>query len=188
MGANGSASAGLRRFEQHLRNDESFDRLEPERRRAKTHSSARTADKRRLNIHTAEWEVMMIVGKDAAVGSAFKVPHFNTVNLGVFLSDDKVRDANPGFDGFERVFALVPQPDQSWKRVDLAYNPGYQGTGRDNHVASLQAGVNGWVTPSGELISVDYDQLRVQGVAFGMDTNVGTIWLQAPNQNTPLTF
>jgi hypothetical protein len=39
---------------------------------------------------------------------------------------------------------------------------------------------------SGSVWGVDGPTLQTNGVAVGLDTNVGTIWTQAPGQNWPV--
>jgi hypothetical protein len=94
--------------------------------------------------------------------------------LRVEVRDYEVRRQAPGFNGTEQVFALIPREGAggqvSWERFDLAYAPpqGYRYRSHDEHVAWIDA---------------DPQVVRAHGVAFGMETNVGTLWLQEASNN-----
>jgi hypothetical protein len=99
-----------------------------------------------------------------------------TVFLQVKTNDQAILNQASGFDGMERVFALLPRETEKglqWERVDLKYV--YSNAERnfiaDTHMLSLPRA------------DADAAALNKYGVAFGMDTNVGTLWLQYPDHN-----
>lgn len=103
--------------------------------------------------------------------------------MSVSVPDGQIRAMNPGFDGMEQVFALVPRPSGAWDRVDLSYtssgttaamNTG-PGNGRYSYVPSDHHET--------VIALVDIKTIRREGIAFGIDTNVGTLWLQAAGKN-----
>ena len=108
-----------------------------------------------------------------------------SLHLQVSVDDDSVRSRAAGFNGYERVFALVPERrdgELSWQRQDLSYSGSwsYGGSSRvggrpqptyDNHSESLRPD------------AVDPRTIEEEGIAFGMDTNVGTLWMQTLGDN-----
>ena len=112
------------------------------------------------------------------------------LHLQVSVDDASVRQKHAGFNGYERVFALVPEWQAGrvvWQRHDLRYRGSwsYSGSSRaggtrqptyDNHGASLQPR------------SLDPRTISELGIAFGMDTNVGTLWLQTADDNYQPTW
>jgi hypothetical protein len=93
-------------------------------------------------------------------------------HLQVEVRDDEIRKQVSGFDGLERVFALVVEGDGGsrnpyrWVRKDLAYTGDVNGA--DVHSFS------GFLRP---------ENAHKFGIAFGVETNQGTYWLQTPDQN-----
>jgi hypothetical protein len=129
---------------------------------------------------------MSIIGRKSTPNVTVQLmepaPGIKRVGLAVTVDDQQVRRGHPGFDGMERVFALVPrgQPGcTSWQRVELRYNrtiPANPQTATplvDDHEAYLNGD------------GFDFPAIRREGVAFGMDTNVGTLWLQTRGKNFP---
>lgn len=114
------------------------------------------------------------------VGSGVKVtpqlfqdinsPDHAGVGVGVRFYDQTVRQQVDGFDGLERVFALVPADPAGtkWNRVNLQHKPAWSSHGSDFHHAFAQASVEG---------------VMKHGVAIGADTNTGTLWFNRPEQN-----
>lgn len=97
------------------------------------------------------------------------------------INDAMLQQKHPGFDGLERPFVLVPRRAAgalSWERFDLAYDHTIdQGATLPNAREDVYT-----TTP----IRLSSDQLEIvvaQGVAFGLDSNVGTIWAQDPGRN-----
>lgn len=99
------------------------------------------------------------------------------VSLMVKVEDSALRRVLPGFDGLEKAFALLPQPDGHWRRVDLKYN-GTSGTELGPHTDFHTHYVD-----SPFFSDAEVDAVRRSGVAFGLETNVGTVWLQDPGDN-----
>lgn len=104
------------------------------------------------------------------------------VRLAVVVEDAELQSEYAAFDGFEHVFALVPRRGSDgvviWEGHNLPYrytsHHGYCGEKRsDRHETE-------W------LPDLDVETIMELGVAFGMDTNVGLVWLQQPNENFPL--
>lgn len=106
----------------------------------------------------------------------------NTLHIGVNVQDAKLRETRPGFDGLEHAFALVPERDGfdgqvKWARKELgtyeSFNFGAADrmTFLDFHSLTFTPG--------------QYDSALVSrlGVAFGLETNVGLLWLQRPDGN-----
>jgi hypothetical protein len=95
------------------------------------------------------------------------------VKLRVEVDDHRLSQQIPGFDGLERLFALVPTETQNpqapvvWKRYELSYVATTFG-GHDHHWGDAEA------IP---------ETVQKYGIAFGMETNRGTYWLQHPGQN-----
>lgn len=128
-------------------------------------------------VTTAEWRDL-VVGTPT-YGDPATEPF---LRLEVVVDDAAVAAQVGGFDGLEQVFALVPRRlgDGSlrWESVDVPFvGPelsGYYGeVRRDRHETEWLRGL-------------DVATARELGVAFGMDTNVGTVWLQGPDENTPV--
>lgn len=102
--------------------------------------------------------------------------------VAVDVRDDYVRNQVPGFDGLERVFTLIPKDEagKTWARRDLGFlrtihSPAI-GSAIDEHLA---------IVP---LDPGDATNIGHQGIAFGMDTNCGTLWFQEPGHNVvPVT-
>jgi hypothetical protein len=70
------------------------------------------------------------------------------------------REEVPGYDGHGQAFALVPNGSQ-WERVSLV---------GDAHLAAVVS-------------NPDRTTIAAKGIAFGITTNRGTIWLQDPHGN-----
>ena len=104
----------------------------------------------------------------------------------VDVDDQKVQANVPGFNGLERAFALFPYEEDgkvAWKRVELTYDRKQSCSGDDVHGFWItRKDINSpWLTPAGE--KIDFQAANKYGVAFGLDTNVGTVWLQGPDDN-----
>lgn len=98
----------------------------------------------------------------------------------VEVDDEALRKAHPTFDGLERPFVLVPRAaaggEPSWKRIDLPY----VGQSTRGYIA-MRA-----IDPYERQLRVSYADLeivRARGVSVGLDTNVGTLWAQARDDN-----
>jgi hypothetical protein len=89
------------------------------------------------------------------------------------VDDDAVRQQADGFDGTERAFALLPRETAggiTWERKDLHWQGALDGR-NDHHWLAVDSS------------SVDEAAVARHGVAFGLDTNVGTLWLQRGDAN-----
>ncbi len=106
------------------------------------------------------------------------------LSVEVKVNDDQIRHDNPGFDGLESVFALVPRRadgDVRWERHNLAY----AGSSRRIVGGELFSG-----RPQKRddlhrlhLKGVDAQTVQELGIAFGAQTNVGTVWAQSLGAN-----
>jgi hypothetical protein len=76
------------------------------------------------------------------------------------------------FDGLERAFVDVPGTDGDIRRVFLDFfgRENASTTMIDHHVTVLQTG------------SFDRAAVRLRGVRVGLETNLGTVWLQGPDE------
>ena len=95
----------------------------------------------------------------------------NDLSLGVALA----RQGLGGFNGLERPFALVPSEREgrvTWWRHELRF----AGT-RHEGLASHDA------FESDVISQVDRRAVEKYGIAFGLETNRGTVWNQAPGEN-----
>lgn len=104
----------------------------------------------------------------------------NQLTLGMKVNDFAVRQRLHGFDGLERPFALVPSERDgqvTWWRHELRFK----------HVESEGlASVDAY--ESAPVTNVDRAAIEKYGVAFGMETNRGTVWNQDPGQNEPVLW
>jgi len=108
---------------------------------------------------------------------------FLTIN--VTVEDDLLRRSRPTFDGFERPFALIPRADGDavrWERLDLPF----RATGLRGYIAlrPYDAYETARAVPLSE---ADLAVISREGIAVGLDTNVGTIWAQNFRENTSVT-
>ncbi|MBI5547645.1 MAG: hypothetical protein HY901_27500 [Deltaproteobacteria bacterium] len=110
-----------------------------------------------------------------------KTPQFGkaqpTLELKSEVADTYLRSKiGKDFDGFEHVFALVPTKNGEWKRFDLNWDrstPSADARIRSTDQHSLTLGTE----------QFDLEAAREHGVAFGVETNVGTFYLQDYGQN-----
>jgi hypothetical protein len=122
----------------------------------------------------------------AAYGSVYQHGQNSDVNLSVRVDDKKVRELGVDHDGFEKVFALVPQKDGDWKRVDLQYGGSYGDRGGGGPYDNYSLSLSGWKD------NVSLDDLRNRGVAFGVEVSgaggkdPSTVWLQGFDDNYKL--
>jgi hypothetical protein len=95
----------------------------------------------------------------------------------VAVDDKKLRqlDGFADFDGREKAFALVPErhgAEVQWKKVNL----GYEATFTDRATGDR-------VDEHAAYPSLDMDAVREHGIAIGLETNKGTVWLQELDDN-----
>lgn len=113
----------------------------------------------------------------AAIRSSFDPVHSadgDTLVLKADVDDAAVAQQAQGFNGMESAFALVPRyvaGETAWEKTPLIWQGALDGK-RDTHMAWIDAD------------DVDRQALADKGVAFGVDTNVGTLWLQRQGLNT----
>lgn len=99
----------------------------------------------------------------------------HTLDLKLEVNDEAIRQQHP-YDGFERPFVMVPRESKdklTWERHELQFREtaaGEWGTTRDRYEASPD-------------VELDLSAVKKHGVALGMDTNKGQVWLQPPGQN-----
>jgi hypothetical protein len=121
----------------------------------------------------------MVIKNGVDVRATYATSGRASMAITVKVDDDAVRRQADGFDGMERPFALVPREvngQVQWNRVDL----GYLGSRLES--------------PNGRKIVDEYMSTgmldpaaaRKYGIAVGLDTNVGTLWLQEPGKNIPV--
>lgn len=89
----------------------------------------------------------------------------HSLTLSVDIDDTTLtREEVPGYDGKGQAFVLVPLPNAPrpiWVRENTT----------------------GYPHASASATSFDENTVKREGVAFGIDTNMGTIWLQTPGDN-----
>jgi hypothetical protein len=101
--------------------------------------------------------------------------------IDIVVDDAAIRRQHPGFDGYERPFVLLPRKDASgaitWERRELAY----RGQSQRGYMALRPVDLYGLA--STKLSSGDLQAVLAEGVAVGLDSNVGTIWAQDAGKN-----
>lgn len=103
------------------------------------------------------------------------------LSVHVEVDDAALRRLYPGFDGMERVFVRVPKLSSgriSWETVALRYS----GQRRTGYYADVIIDLH----DSGSIWNVDWSTLSANGVAVGLDTNLGVIWAQDEGKNHPV--
>lgn len=98
-----------------------------------------------------------------------------------------------GFDNMERAFALVPTRNKKneivWERVDIPFthtSSDRGGNRYDVHNATIKSTTKGAVIVSDgqkKTVNIKMDDLRKIGVAYGLQTNTGEVWMQTKDDN-----
>ena len=104
------------------------------------------------------------------------------LSVHVEVSDAALRTAFPSFDGLERVFVMIPKLSSGrvvWEGVSLRYS----GETRRGYYGDLKIDLH----DSGSIWGIDLATLQANGVAVGLETNVGVIWAQPEGKNHPVT-
>ena len=108
-----------------------------------------------------------------------------SLSASMSVDDDAVRARAPGFNGLEQAFVLIPFEQNgsvSWARRNLQYSGSWSYSG-----SSLVGGTHQptYDTHTLYLGIGEFDAVAAvkYGVAFGLDTNVGTQWLQTADDN-----
>lgn len=107
-------------------------------------------------------------------------PKAALLDIDVVVDDARLAKSLPGFDGYERAFALVPRTRDGrvvFERVELAY----RGQSVRGYIALRfvdRHGVEGL-----RLGEQEVPALRESGIAIGLETNRGTVWAQEPGKN-----
>jgi hypothetical protein len=102
------------------------------------------------------------------------------LHLEAAVHDRDVRDrVDPSFDGMERPFAYLPDPTSgAFVRKYLAYSGTAPGSGvapdTDFYELVLKPG------------AYDLAHAMLHGVAVGLETNVGDVWLQSSGDDYPV--
>ncbi|MCB9526158.1 MAG: hypothetical protein H6702_22665 [Myxococcales bacterium] len=104
------------------------------------------------------------------------------VKVRVRVDDALVQQAHPGFDGLEQAFVLLPWRDDDGALQWSGHAVPWSHISRHGYYAELTADVH----QTEWLRGVDLATIEAEGVAVGLDTNVGLIWAQAPGENHPL--
>jgi hypothetical protein len=120
------------------------------------------------------------------------------VRLSVSVNDralHQIPELN-GFDNLEKAFALVPTRNKKnevvWERVDVPYafpSADRGGNRYDIHEATIKSTTKGSVIVSDgqtKTVNIKVDDLRKLGVAYGLKTNAGDVWLQYQGDNALL--
>jgi hypothetical protein len=100
----------------------------------------------------------------------------------VEVDDAALRAQVPGFDGMEQAFVQVPKRKNGvvvWESHTLTWKASRMG----GYYAQIRYDIH----ESGSIWGVDGPTLEQNGVAVGLNTNVGTLWAQQPGQNFPVT-
>lgn len=103
-------------------------------------------------------------------------PTRDDLKISADVEDKVIRQQADGFDGLERVFALIPEErngEVQWHRQDLAYQRTEQQ--RSGYYAQNEHTVD---KHEARLVDVDREAIKKHGIKMGMETNVGTLWLQ----------
>lgn len=128
--------------------------------------------------------MVKIVGRQAASAEVYRSG--DQVQLSVRVKDDGVRAEGVKHDGYEKVFALVPQRSGEWRRVDMSFSGVGYDRGGGGPTDYYRASLSGWTD------NVSLDDLRQKGVAFGLEVSgphgeeQQTIWLQHRDDNFKL--
>jgi hypothetical protein len=119
------------------------------------------------------------------------------VKLAVSVNDralHQIPELN-GFDNLEQAFALVPTRNKKnevvWERVDVPYAFASADRGNnkyDNHETTITATKSSVIVVDGKkkTVNIDAGDLRNLGVAYGLKTNAGDVWLQYSGDNARL--
>lgn len=118
----------------------------------------------------------------AATANVWVPPSNDALNVGMSISDNRLRNMGIETDGLEKPFVLVPKNGE-WKRYELQYGGSYSNRGssevRDTYNLRLDLG--------NEHLSLN--EVQRLGVAFGLDvtgpygSNPTTVWLQGFEDN-----
>lgn len=104
------------------------------------------------------------------------------LSVHVEVSDAALRTAFPSFDGLERAFVMIPKLSSGrlvWEGVSLRYS----GETRRGYYGDIKIDLH----DSGSIWGVDLATLQANGVAVGLETNVGVVWAQPEGKNHPVT-
>lgn len=99
----------------------------------------------------------------------------------VEVDDAALRALYPSFDGMERVFVRVPKSSPrglTWENVPLRYS----GQRRTGYYGTIVIDLH----DSGSIWNVDFATLSANGVAIGLESNLGVIWAQEEGKNHPV--
>jgi hypothetical protein len=126
---------------------------------------------------SVQTELSRLVTGTPTIGNHAEV---DVLQVEVKVNDARLRQQLSSFDGFERVFALVPMRVESgevkWNRIDL----GKFHQERTGFFMQEFLDVHSSHQP---LRGIDAEAIREHGIAIGLDTNVGTVWAQSPGEN-----
>ncbi|MBK8012393.1 MAG: hypothetical protein IPK13_13670 [Deltaproteobacteria bacterium] len=121
-------------------------------------------------------------GQQAASANVWMSPNDDTLNIGMSISDSRLRSLGIETDGLERPFVIVPRHGE-WKRYDLQYGGTYSNRGsneiRDSYNLCLNL----------EREGLSLDEVKAEGLAFGLNvsgsygSDPATLWLQGYGDN-----
>lgn len=104
-----------------------------------------------------------------------------SVRLEVTVNDKALRNTGHDFNGLEQAFALVPTRNKKnqieWKRVEIPF--AHRSSDRGGNMYDIHS-----VSIKGTGIRTE--DLKNLGVAYGLKTNTGEVWLQYADDNYKL--
>lgn len=95
------------------------------------------------------------------------------------VADEVIRARLPGFDGLERAFVVAPRLDGATGEVSWSWAPLEYGQTQLSSGLPIEAHHLGRAIGGEKELSV----LRRLGIAVGLETNVGRVWLQPYGNN-----
>lgn len=105
----------------------------------------------------------------------------STAHVQVEVKDEEIRKLGVAHDGYEKVFAYVPDQNGNWNKHYLKYNGTNSAYNTDSYGLDLRGNVR-------------VEDLRQMGVAFGIEISgqngkdPSTVWLQGWNDNYKLNW
>lgn len=130
-------------------------------------------------VEVGAWQRQVPTGCTPTYGRSCREP---AVKVRVRVDDALLRQAHPGFDGLEHAFVLLPYYDADGLLQWQGHAVPWDRLSRHGYYSELTADVH----ETDWLRGVDLDAIEAEGVAVGLDTNVGLVWAQAPGANHPL--
>jgi hypothetical protein len=107
-------------------------------------------------------------------------PDVPLLTMKITVDDEAIRRQHPGFDGLERVFAMVPRRaggQTTLERIELPFDHSELRGFIQLRYVDVHAIENLHLSKD------DLAATLAEGIAVGLDTNVGTLWAQEPGHN-----